>query len=79
MRGTTVSQLQSFVILVGWGEARNSYFYVKCYLLTTTITHHVSKKKKKEKIKDYLQVMKSICLSVSLKFVIAYLDFILMT
>lgn len=39
--GTTVSQLQSFVILEGCGEARDSYLYIKCYSL--------EKKKRKKK------------------------------
>lgn len=61
MTGTTVSQLQSFVILVGWGEARNSYFYVKCYLLTTTMHTPCEKKKKLKTLSTSHEVHLPVC------------------
>lgn len=72
--GTTTSWIQSFVISKGWGEARNSYFYIKCYLLPHTRTHHIREKRKRFD----LQVIKSTRL-VSHEFVISISDCILMT
>lgn len=72
--GTTTSWIQSFVISKGWGEARNSYFYIKCYLLPHTCTHHIREQRKRFD----LQVIKSTRL-VSHEFVISISDCILMT
>ena len=45
-RGRPYLNSNLFVILVGWGEATNSYFYVKCYLLITYMhAPHEQKKK----------------------------------